>query len=92
MEENHCTGAVYLIVLCDHRPLFRYFLPFCYPYILLHFKCFYYLCIYTQPLKTVKARVSQKQVHMMQLFLSHCYAALHLFKEMKLQIRNPTSL
>jgi len=43
-------------------------------------------------LKTVKARVSQKQVHMMQLFSSHCYAALHLFKEMKLQIRNLTSL
>ena len=43
-------------------------------------------------LKTVKARVSQKQVHTMQLFSSHCYAALHLFKEMKLQIRNLTSL
>ena len=43
-------------------------------------------------LKTVKARVSQTQVHMMQLFSSHCYAALHLFKEMKLQIRNLTSL
>jgi len=39
-------------------------------------------------LKTVKAWVSQTQVHMMQLFSSHCYAALHLFKEMKLQIRN----
>ena len=24
-------------------PLFLYFLPFCYPYISLHFKCFYYL-------------------------------------------------
>jgi len=46
----------------------------------------------TELLKTVKAQVSQKQVHMMQLFSSHCYAALHLFKEMKLQIRNLTSL
>jgi len=43
-------------------------------------------------LKTVKARVSQTQVHMMQLFSTHCYTALHLFKEMKLQIRNLTSL
>ena len=43
-------------------------------------------------LKTVKAQVSQKQVHTMQLFSSHCYAALHLFKEMKMQIRNFTSL
>jgi len=43
-------------------------------------------------LKTVKAPVSQTQVHMMQLFSSHCYTALHLFKEMKLQIRNLTSL
>jgi len=41
-------------------------------------------------LKTVKALVSQTQVHTMQLFSSHCYAALHLFKEMKLQIRNLT--
>jgi len=24
-------------------PLFLYFLPFCYPYILLHFKCFFFL-------------------------------------------------
>jgi len=34
--------------------------------------------------RQLKARVSQKWVHMMQLFSSHCYAALHLFKEMKL--------
>jgi len=26
-------------------PLFLYFLPFCYPYILLHFKCFLLLVI-----------------------------------------------
>jgi len=45
-----------------------------------------------EKLKTVKARVSQTQVNMMQLFSSHCYAALHLFKEIKLQIRNLTSL
>jgi len=42
-------------------------------------------------LKTVKAPVSQKQVRMMQLFSFHCYAALQLFKEMKLQIRNLAS-
>jgi len=45
----------------------------------------------SKALKTVKARFSQKQVHMIQLFSSHCYAALHLFKEMKLQVRNLTS-
>jgi len=27
-------------------PLFLYFLPFCYPYILLHFKCFFLLLVY----------------------------------------------
>ena len=39
-------GFVYLIVLCDHPTLFLYFLPFCYPYILLHFKCFFLLLVY----------------------------------------------
>ena len=39
MEKEPCRGAVYLIVLSDHPTLFLYFLPFCYPYILLHFKC-----------------------------------------------------
>jgi len=27
-------------------PLFLYFLPFCYPYILLHFKCFLLLVLF----------------------------------------------
>ena len=36
---------VYLIVLCDHPTLFPYFLLFCYPYTLLHFKCFFITCL-----------------------------------------------
>jgi len=38
-------GFVNLIALCDHPTLFLYFLPFCYPYILLHFECFLLLVI-----------------------------------------------
>jgi len=39
MEKDPCRGAVYLFYVII-PPLFLYFLPFCYPYILLHFKCF----------------------------------------------------
>ena len=38
MEKDPCRG-LYTWLLCDHSTLFLYFLPFCYPYILLHFKC-----------------------------------------------------
>jgi len=40
-EKRYVGRFVYLTVLCGHIPaLFPYFLVFCYPYILLHFKCF----------------------------------------------------
>jgi len=35
-----CRGVVCLIALCDHFFLVSVFLPFCYLYILLHFKCY----------------------------------------------------
>jgi len=47
MEKDPCREAVYLIVLCDHPSLVSVLLPFCYPYILLHFKCFLLLVTHT---------------------------------------------
>jgi len=41
MEKDSCRRAVYLFYVII-PPLFLYFLPFCYPYILLHFKMFFY--------------------------------------------------
>jgi len=35
------TYLFYVII----PPLFLYLLPFCYPYILLHFKCFFITCL-----------------------------------------------
>jgi len=46
MEKDSCRGVVYLFVYVIIPPLFLYFLPFCYPYILLHFKCFLLLVQY----------------------------------------------
>jgi len=39
MEKDPCRGAVCILVLCDHPSLVSVLLPFCYSYILLHYKC-----------------------------------------------------
>ena len=44
MEKDLCRGVVYFTVLCDHPCLFPYFMPFWYPYILLHFQMFFISC------------------------------------------------
>jgi len=43
MEKDPCKGVVYLFYVII-PPLFLYFLPFFYPYILLYFKCFFITC------------------------------------------------
>ena len=40
MEEDLCRGDCILHCYVRSSLLFPYFLPFWYPYILLHFKCF----------------------------------------------------
>jgi len=42
MEKDPCGGGGYILncFMLSSLPCFFTFLPFCYPYILLHFKCF----------------------------------------------------
>ena len=46
MEEDLCRGGCILHCYVRSSLLFPYFLPFWYPYILLHFKMFFITCIH----------------------------------------------
>ena len=52
MEEDLCRGGCILHCYVRSSLLFPYFLPFWYPYILLHFKCFLLLVLHIFPHNT----------------------------------------